>query len=82
MPGQYPDPAMDPIEQLLPFVIFQLIYAVVTFLLCRKQNWNAWLWAIVTLIPLIGMIAFVVILFLTLLNTLNRLNELEGKGRS
>lgn len=73
------DPNFHVLLELATMMIIQLIYAVVTFLVCRKQNWNAWLLALVVLIPFLGMLAFLVIFLATLLKTLDRLNALEGK---
>lgn len=65
--------------ELAPLMIIQLLHAVVTFLVCQKQNWNAWLLTFAVLIPVVGMLAFLVIFLATLLKTLDRLNALEGK---
>jgi hypothetical protein len=73
------DPNYHVLVELAPIMIIQLMYAVVTFLVCQKQNWNAWLLALVVLIPFIGMLAFLIIFLTTLLKTLDRLNALEGK---
>lgn len=73
------DPMTGIVMQLLPLMIFQIIYAIVAFQICRKQNWNAWLWTIAMLVPVIGMIVFIVIFLTTMLKTLDRLNVLEGK---
>lgn len=82
MGGEYVagDPAVGLLMQLLPLMIIQLLYAVVTFQFASKQRWNAWVLTIVVLIPIVGMIAFIVIFLTTLLKTLDRLNVLEGKG--
>ena len=66
--------------QLAPLMIIQLLYAVVTFQLSRKQGWNALLLTALVLVPVIGMIAFIIIFLTTLLRTLDRLNALERKG--
>jgi hypothetical protein len=82
MQGEYMtggDPMTALVMQLLPLMIFQMIYAVVVFQLCRKQNWNAWLWTIAMLIPVVGMIVFPVIFLTTVLKTLDRLNVLENR---
>lgn len=73
------DPNVHLLLELSPLMIIQVLYAVVTFLVCRKQNWNAWLLTLVVLIPVVGMIAFLFIFVATLLKTLDRLNALEGK---
>jgi len=73
------DPNVHLLMELAPLMIIQLLYAVVTFLVCQKQNWNAWLLTFVVLIPVVGMLAFLVIFLATLLKTLDRLNALEGK---
>jgi hypothetical protein len=65
------------IVMLVPYMIIQLLYAIVVFQLCRKQNWNAWLWTIATLVPVIGLIVFAVLFISSLLKTLDRLNALE-----
>jgi len=81
MAGEYvADPTVGLLMQLVPLMVLQLLYAVVTFQLCSKQRWNAWILTLVVLIPVIGMIAFIVIFLTTLLKTLDRLNVLEGKG--
>jgi len=49
----YPDATTGLIMQLLPLMIFQILYSIAVFQLCRKQGWNAWLWTIITLIPAI-----------------------------
>ncbi len=74
------DPAVSLLMQFVPLMILQLLYAVVTFQIARKQRWNAWILTIVVLIPVVGMIAFIVIFLSTLLKTLDRLNVLEGKS--
>lgn len=75
------DPGVTVVMQLLPIMIFQIIYAVVVFQLCRKQNWNAFLWTVLTLVPVLGMIVFIVVFLSTMLKTLDRLNAIEGKTR-
>ena len=67
MQGEYSDPGASMIVQLVPLMIFQIIYAIIAFKFCRKQNWNAWLWTIASLIPLIGMFVFVGIFLTTIL---------------
>ena len=73
------DPNFHLLMELAPLMIIQVLYAVVSFLVCQKQNWNAWLLTLVVLIPIVGMLAFLVIFIATLLKTLDRLNALEGK---
>lgn len=65
------------IVMLVPYMIIQLLYAIVAFQLCRKQRWNAWLWTIATLVPVVGLIVFVVLFMSSQLKTLDRLNILE-----
>jgi hypothetical protein len=65
------------IAMLLPWMILQVIYAAIVFQLSKKQNWNPWLWTIVTLVPILGAFVFFGIFVTTLLKTLDRLNVLE-----
>lgn len=72
-------PHVRVLMELAPLVIIQVLYAIVTFQVCQKQNWNAWFLTLVVLIPGFGMLAFFIIILTTLFKTLDRLNALEGK---
>ena len=76
------DPGVSMIMQILPLMIFQVLYAIVVFQICRKQNWNSWLWTLVTLVPVIGAFAFIVTFLSSHLKSLDRLNALEGKTQN
>jgi hypothetical protein len=71
------DPATRVIIQLLPLMIIQTVYAIITFVMARKQGKNPWAWTIFTLVPGIGMFVFLIFFLLTLLSMLDRLNALE-----
>jgi hypothetical protein len=76
------DPGAAVFMQLLPLLIIQTLYAVVTFLMAGKQGKNPWVWSILTIVPVLGMFVFLVFIVTTMLSVLDRLNVLEGKGRA
>lgn len=72
------DPNDNLLIQLIPAIIFSLIYAVIVYAVARRRRLNPWPWTIATLIPVIGMIVAGVFLLLSFLSVLDRLNALEA----
>lgn len=72
------DPNDNLLIQLIPAIIFSLVYAVIVYAVARRRRLNPWPWTIATLIPVIGMIVAGVFLLLSFLSVLDRLNALEA----
>jgi hypothetical protein len=68
------------ILQFVPLVIVQAVYALVVFLMARKQRTNTLAWTLGTVVPFFGMFVALVFFVRTQLSVLDRLNALEGKA--
>ena len=66
--------------QMLPMLVWQVIFIVVSFVACLKRRINPWPWTIGMLIPFVGLIVYAVFSLVTWYSILDRLNKLEGHG--
>lgn len=64
--------------QILPVMIWQVIFVVITFVTCLKRRVNPWPWAIGTLIPGLGVLVYLIFSLVSWFSVLDRLNALEG----
>lgn len=74
-----PSAGPDPIIQLMPLLIMQIVFAGMAWWISPKMGKNRWLWGGLFLIPAFGMIFTLVFQFIVLGSILDRLNVLTAR---
>lgn len=67
------------IISLLPMIIMQSIYAILTVQIAKRTNRSVPLYLILSLIPIAGAFFFIYVMWTTVLYVLDSINELKAK---